>query len=457
MKVEKAREEKARKESRDSGAEKIESKSRQGKKGRSGARQEEGVLPGVELPKDRKVERGWTEPSAKEAGKPKKGKKLAKHEATRRPSAHTDEPECLFKTKLPPNASGNAAQHAAEAAKSKKRKRGDSQRTLVVHEFEKTTKHPSFLRSEAGTNEKKPASSYIEGKGWVDEDGRVLEAERGGRRTRFKAANNKDDNAGSDDTHEKAAEESPNRGIFRSRESKREGQRPSLSDETSSSGDSSPGSEEEGRPEGESSLERSWQSNVPLAADDDGEVGINPDQVCALSISRSSPTPPPGSVKAVHPLEALFKRPKTAASHTPQKPSLEVKTGFSFFEPDLGQDDNVPLVVPQTPFTQQDFQERRLRSAAPTPDTAAPSKTAFVRPWSQDSGQGDSASDDDQGDDQTTPTAPKIAGQRESDGDAKESDFAKWFYEHRGETNRAWKRRRREATKEKRKDENKRR
>ena len=41
--------------------------------------------------------------------------------------------------------------------------------------------------------------------------------------------------------------------------------------------------------------------------------------------------------------------------------------------------------------------------------------------------------------------------------EAPQSDFAKWFWEHRGETNRAWKRRRREAAKEKRKSDNKRR
>jgi len=43
------------------------------------------------------------------------------------------------------------------------------------------------------------------------------------------------------------------------------------------------------------------------------------------------------------------------------------------------------------------------------------------------------------------------------DKEPAESDFAKWFWEHRGETNRAWKRRKREAVKEKRKGDNKRR
>jgi hypothetical protein len=34
------------------------------------------------------------------------------------------------------------------------------------------------------------------------------------------------------------------------------------------------------------------------------------------------------------------------------------------------------------------------------------------------------------------------------------SDFQKWFYEHRGDTSRAWKKRRREAAKDKRQREN---
>ncbi|KAL8933812.1 MAG: hypothetical protein Q9216_006200, partial [Gyalolechia sp. 2 TL-2023] len=456
MKVEKARPEKARKGSRDADKGDDERKSRREKKGKSGPRQDDGVLQGVELPKDRKVKRGWTEPSAKEAGKSKKGKTLAEQGAIRRPSTHTDGPECLFKTKIPSNARVEAPQDTVEAT-AKKRKRGDTEKTRVVHEFEKTTSYPSFLRSETGTFEKKPASSYIEGKGWVDEDGRIVEVERASRRTRSKAANNKDDIPSSIKTPEKEAESISKRGALRSGEMKRKLQRPTLSDETSSSGGSNSGGEDEALAERGEISEQRRQSEAHVNDYDRGDSEVNTDQVRALSISRSSPTPPLDPVKEVHPLEALFKRPKSAASQTPQKPSLEVRTGFSFFEPDAERGDSAPLAVPQTPFTQQDFQERRLRSAAPTPDTAAPSKTTFGHLWSQDSGRGNNVGDEGQGDDQTTPTALTVAGQPEPDEDAKESDFAKWFYEHRGETNRAWKRRRREAAKEKRQKQNKRR
>ncbi|KAL9607273.1 MAG: hypothetical protein Q9204_009349 [Flavoplaca sp. TL-2023a] len=185
---------------------------------------------------------------------------------------------------------------------------------------------------------------------------------------------------------------------------------------------------------------------------------VNTDQVRALSISRLSPTPPLVTTREVHPLEALFKRPQTAASQTPQKPSLEVQTGFSFFGPDDEPADTTTVAIPQTPFTQQDFQERRLRSAAPTPDTAAPGKTSFGRLWSQGSGERDSGSDEDERENITstprTSNGPHDNGAQE---EGEESEFAKWFYEHRGETNRAWKRRRREAAKEIRQKENKRR
>lgn len=457
MKVEKARPEKVRTGSKDVGGADAESKSKQEKKGKIAARREEGVLPGVELPKDRKIKRGWTEPSVKEAGKPKKGKKASSSEAARKPSAHTDGPECLFKAKVPPNAHVNSHSDTAAASASKKRKRGDAEKTQVVHEFEKTTKYPGFLRNEAAVDKRKPASSYVEGVGWVDEDGKVVEAERGSRRTRSKAGNNKDGTAGVATVNEKAAKSNSKPTALRPRKSKREVLPPTSNDETSSSGDSSSASEEDSDAEGRKTLEQGRQADVPVDGDDEGELGVKTSQVRGLSISRSSPTPPPESVKEVHPLEALFKRPKGAASQTPKKPALEVSTGFSFFEPDAEQDDNIPLAIPQTPFTQQDFQERRLRSAAPTPDTAAPSKTTFGRLWSQDSGRDDVADNEDEDDDQTTPTAPTITGQKEPDGDTKESDFAKWFYEHRGETNRAWKRRRREAAKEKRQKENKRR
>ncbi len=116
--------------------------------------------------------------------------------------------------------------------------------------------------------------------------------------------------------------------------------------------------------------------------------------------------------------------------------------------------------MPQTPFTQQDFRQRLQRSAAPTPDTAAPGKT-FSHIW-RTSEEPEQGSDEDMEDGNGQPDSPSekkkdvnaFADGAPADGNPP-SDFAKWFWEHRGETNRAWKRRRREAAKEKRHRENK--
>src|SRR6266536_5782082 len=115
---------------------------------------------------ERHVKRGWTTPAAK-VGKEKKdkeGKTVVK-------SKYTTGPECLFKTVLPPNVSGNVSAKDTKPAKKKAKKPG---KEAVVHEFAKTTKYATFLR-EVGGGTKKIAAEYVEGKGWVDEDGNVLE------------------------------------------------------------------------------------------------------------------------------------------------------------------------------------------------------------------------------------------------------------------------------------------
>ncbi|KAL9602743.1 MAG: hypothetical protein Q9219_001586 [cf. Caloplaca sp. 3 TL-2023] len=454
MKVEQARSEHTKRGSRGAAEDGSVGRTKQEKKSKTISKREDGVLPGMVLPEDRKVKRGWTEPAAQDKKKPKKNKKPEKHDASIKPSAYTDGPECLFKAKAPANAGGNMPEDTAKATKPKKRKRGDAEGTLVVHEFEKTMKYPTFLRSESGAVGKKPASAYVDGKGWIDEDGEVVEAEQSGRRTRSKGTRPKNDSHA--EPKDVRREASMKGNANHPKKPKGEAHHPDVHDETSSSGGSSPDNEEDIPEEGKEPLKQSRESASSID-DDSQDNAVNTDQVRALSISTLSPTPPLEPSKEVHPLEALFKRPQSAASQTPRKPPLEVRTEFSFFDPDTEKDDVVPSVMPQTPFTQQDFQQRRLRSAAPTPDTAAPSKTNFGNVWSQDSGGGNIVSDEDGDEGQSTHVDPVVATKKETDGEVEESEFTKWFYEHRGETNRAWKRRRREAAKEKRQKENKRR
>ena len=107
--------------------------------------------------------------------------------------------------------------------------------------------------------------------------------------------------------------------------------------------------------------------------------------------------------KDVHPLEALFKRrnPSSDATSTPVKKLTPITTSFSFF--DNNNDDEMEAVeqttenFPTTPFTQKDLEWRGLRSAAPTPDTAAIGRR-FSFDWRKSSHEADDDDDDEMSD-----------------------------------------------------------
>lgn len=146
---------------------------------------------------------------------------------------------------------------------------------------------------------------------------------------------------------------------------------------------------------------------------------------------------------------------------------------FSFFGGNVEDEDDIDIVgieieevesahddpsqfiqPPMTPYSKQEFESRGLRSAAPTPDTAHPSR--FSRIWPL-RGERDGPSDvEEEGSDNDVAISKGIGG----DDEAGESptnpntDFQKWFWEHRGDLNRSWKKRRKLAAKEKRYREN---
>ena len=426
---------------------------------------EEGVIPGYELSTERKVQRGWTEPSSSDVKSTKRRKDKENKKSKSKTKSLTGEAECLFKTTLPPNVSHTDDKKAGQG---KKRKRDHSNREVVVHEFASTTKHGSFLRGEAGTESKKTASEYIEGKGWVDEDGKTIEAGPRKRRTRSMAEETSEEVMASKPRRSRRSSklEMPAAEVTPPRSKVMKGK--AIDEETSSSGTSSD-SESESRSESETKIlpksppapkstrastrkAKATSDGLGISAVGNGEVDV--DRVERLSITRSSATPPPAqdshptsapSTSEIHPLEALFKRPNNAASHTPRKPNLEVSTSFNLLDAGVDGGESQTLVPPQTPFTQQDIRQRRQRSAAPTPDTAAPGKT-FGDMWAGTS----DISDVDEDDEQEDATAGEVEDASTGLKDEKpESEFSKWFWEHRGETNRAWKRRRREAAKDK--------
>lgn len=467
-------------------------------------KKERGVLEGVELPEDRRVKRGWTEPVTKN----KKEKKDKKDKKKQKESKYTKEPELLFNTKLTPVAATEVAhkEKSKGKKKEKKEKKKSKSTEAVIHEFENNTKQPSFLKTTKVSAEPKPAVEYINGKGWVDEDGNIVEAETS--KVKNRRVLELVDTAIQPTTEKRGSttpesEPSP-KSKLKSKPAKKSKKKQATPPPSSSESEAE-----------ESSVVSSSSEDEASEASSDAE----PDAKSSASSPAIAPDAPqmiltpssPDDKKEIHPLEALFKRPKpptlsTLSSNTtstPAKGLAPINTSFSFFD---NENDNMDIDVdnsgnpPVTPYTQRDLEWRGLRSAAPTPDTAAIGRR-FSFPWrnsSQEIDEGDeddleagkqlsnntkanssvshlpgvteedededgaSEQDDDQNQDaevgaNETPLGARKGKNLKENGDEEneESEFQKWFWENRGDNNRAWKKRRRDTLKTKRLRENK--
>ncbi|KAL6791321.1 hypothetical protein GGI42DRAFT_186401 [Trichoderma sp. SZMC 28013] len=462
------------------------------KKSSKKRKREPDVLEGVAL-HDRQVKRGWTETPTttkrrdrKDKDKESKEKKKEKEKMKRPKSKYTEGEECLLKTKLPPNTMKNLAPEELEHKKRSKKK--GSSRQVVIHEFEKTTKFPSFLKATAATD-RKTATEYVKGKGWVDEEGNVVE-----------------------EVKEKEKAKLPQRPK-KAAQPRKVSEEPEDDDSTSSSGTSSEGtssedeSEEESEAESEEKIEAGVEekaAEVPVQAatkpqdeeekDDDNDSSSDdtsdsdsssdeeedePSKVAEQTTPTTSkpnapkstpasnkplaikiPPPETPSIGKVHPLEALYKRPKQTENPT----SVPKEEPFSFFGGGEDEEDNESgaapsgLVPPMTPFTSQDFEWRNVRSAAPTPDTAHPSR--MQRFWGA-SPEKDVEMEDDVANALQEEEQEDEEGEDEDDGSPAQgrqtatTDFQKWFWENRRDLNRSWMTRRKTAAKEKRHRENK--
>jgi hypothetical protein len=466
-------------------------------------KEKQGVLEGVELPDGRKVKRGWTEPPTKHKKdkadkKDKKDKKEKK--ARQKESKYTKEPELLFKAHLTP-----AAANALEASskdkkkKDKKDKKSKSKREVVVHEFENNTKHASFLKTPKISHEKKPAVEYVNGKGWVDEDGTVVEPETGKARNRrllelVDTAPIVDtamsDTAPAPTTEKKPSatpEAEPSKSKVKSKGAEKSKKKKATPPPSSSSESS----------EDESSVVSSSESSD----ESDSESNASSTRSNALTAPQTIVTPSsPEEKKEVHPLEVLFKRPNESASTATSTPSrlAPIKTSFSFFGEGNAEGDPEDGNPPVTPFTKQDLEFRGLRSAAPTPDTAAIGRR-FSFPWRTGSHEEEEGDDDIEADKElnlntkanavpatineededvesdkdvdamdedevsdvdanSTPLAARAGKSTAKEGkegaEKEETEFEKWFWENRGDNNRAWKKRKREGLKMQRLREN---
>ena len=443
-------------------------------------------ITGVELEAGRKVKRGWTtapdETTTKQdrekRDKNKKEKKKGKKEIK---SRYTDHAECLVKTTLPDHSEDKEEDESGKKRKKSKRK------DVVIHEFEKTTKFPTFLKStDSSSSKRKPELEFVDGKGWVDEDGNVVEPVKPRPGTvsmepiiPSSSTNLKSSQAGSmkrkgespksvssSDSDDSASSESEDEHDIRSEEEAgtEDGNDPMDVDNTPPPSNPS----HLGRIDNSSNSSFAKPASTPVST----QKAEPPRPMSSSSVGSLTIKIPP-TTPTVHPLEALYKRVRPADGEAPGQ--AESAEPFSFFGAgDIPDDaeakgDASPAPTsqpPMTPFTRLDFESRNVRSAAPTPDTAHPTRSS--RLWSrgddddieEESEDGedsdDGCSDSGEGSDQNRHGRAASPGDAEGPGYPQpNSDFQKWFWENRGDLSRAWKRRRKAVAKEKRYRDNK--
>ena len=375
-------------------------------------RREDGVLAGHEIEDGRRVKRGWT-------GDESRNKKDKKERVKADDSS--EERKMRFKAKIPPNKTPTGSEREKKK-KDKKSKKDKSKGEVVVEEF---TKRRETRQDGPVVDAAVPgSSSYEDGKGWVDEAGNVIEPEPKSKRPKKQPSPEASPPATPQDTVIGAGEDQ--------------------------------------------------SQSVTDARDQLDKDGKDSDSVRSSSEGDSEPTPKAlaSQPKEVHPLEALFKPSAPAASKdtasttTPTKPRpAPIDTSFSFFGSGGGGDDEdtemaegdagAGAMPPVTPHTRQDLEWRSLRSAAPTPDTAAIGrKFSFPFAGNDEDDEGDGEEEEEGQDDGDGDEVMAATGPGMERGD--ESAFRKWFFENRGDLNRGWKKRRREERKARRQRENRR-
>ncbi|KAK3942593.1 hypothetical protein QBC46DRAFT_379504 [Diplogelasinospora grovesii] len=449
------------------GEHKTSRKDKEGTKSKK-RKHDDSELSGVVLEEGRKVKRGWTatdEPKEKEKRdrskkdkKDKKDKKERKKDKKQIKSKYTDHAECLIKTVLPPNA---AALPDANDDSSKKKQKKSKSREVVIHEFEKTTKFPTFLKESTSTTKLGAPLEFVNGKGWVDENGNVVEAVKGrppvGTTTKVSQPKKVQEKEQQQDKESSSSGESSDEGSESDDEDASAPQAKEQEESQTENDGESDSSEEDAPAPRKSPLKMIVTSPSTLKSDPARPKSPS----SARSLSIKIPPVTPQEAKVVHPLEALYKRPKNEDGTATQESSGPAT--FSFFgkgdEELSGEEEEagtgLSLQVPMTPFSRQDFEFRGMRSAAPTPDTAHPSRS--FKPWSneeddivEDDHEDDVDGDVEQMDVDADGAGAADAPSAEQGEERPSSDFQKWFWENRGDLNRSWKKRRKTVAKEKR-------
>jgi hypothetical protein len=461
LKGAKMRVEKARKETREEPAgEDTGDREKTEAEGTKKRKRDVNVVEGVALT-DRKVKRGWTETTdhkskkkrkdASEKAEKKKDKKDKKEKKKRVKSKYTDQEECLLKVKVPANAAANLP--AEDPSQKKKRKNKGKAREVTVHEFEHTTKFPSFLKDTSSTSSKSKPTEFVEGKGWVDDEGNVVESVALKKRPeapRKQARRTPADQAEEDDSDTSSSGTSS--------EDESEDEKPVSKPLPAPDSESDTSSDEEDDEDDEPSKTAVFKTpKSTVKADASRPVSSSSTRSLKITI----PPPDTPSAKGVHPLEALYKRKKT--SDAVQTPAKDAEP-FTFFgggdeeEDQQEENDQQTVAMPMTPFSRQDFERRTIRSAAPTPDTAHPTRMQNFWPTALDIDEElegpelDGGDDDDGDEDMENGEEEAVNG---TNGTSATTDFQSWFWENRRDLNKSWMTRRKTVAKEKRHRENK--
>ena len=391
---------------------------------------ENGVLDGHELPAGRKVKRAWTESADGKQERRKEEKKQRKEEKKAKAqikSKYSEKDECLFRTQVPPNKSSIVDEKQEKKSKKKKK----PAKEVVVHEFENTVTHPSFLRS--GTEGTAPAATFEEGKGWLDDSGNVKEVAN----DRIKSSQYRPGQVPG------AKEKKKPKSQKSAKEPKPvEKEEFESEDWTSSSGSSSDDGDSESEESAVGSSDKSSSPEQTEGKQNEDEQSHSKTTSLDQDESPAETDQSQQLLTEIHPLESIFKRPASEASEN--KSAAESNAPFSFFGNDDIESDEEPTgpAEPHTPFGKKDLENREQRSAAPTPDTGLVGRTINWNDSEVDAMDDESSID--------TPASGKAGAEGE------ETEFANWFWENRGDNNRAWKKRRREAAKEERQRENRR-
>jgi len=460
-------------------------------------KKDEGVVEAFQLPNERRVARGWTEKNGKE-----NKKKLG---------------ECLFKAEIPANKADlittktKTKEEKALEKEEKKRQKKEKKKKKLIKEFENTQKFPSFLKESQLDPTRRPVDlvgEFVEEVGWVDGKGVVVEepvkkkSKKEKKRKEIVPApvEEKEDEpdliktvkdvasvVATVDTMDvdvvDTASVSSEEAFYDVPEQKEDSPiaRQDFSEELKGYVvdvmESEPNPPEEtaatsSESEAESDEETTTkEESKPLAST------IVQKTSAKLSINTAV-SPAPAREKptlTIHPLEALYK-PTPLTTSTADSPTNDSGFKFSFGGASPGDDDDSDGDAPTTATPYKD--RSRYRSSAPTPDTAignkrffspapvSPSEASFTpstprAPFSHTPGSDlpllfmheDSPYLNGLSLWQQLPT-PKILLPREGEEDDDLAEiWKKRFYEHRGEWNREFKRRRKEALKAKRKRE----